>query len=102
MKNLWLTRNSHNCVYARACVKTYKDDSTGLDIFVNTGLKIQHASIVQSLFNKSPLSGAEKHHDFQVTSCHHFVTTDVEFHDQWKHKTSNICLKTNIFSLISD
>jgi len=30
---------------------------------------------------KSPLSGAEKHPDFQVTSCHHFVTTDAKFHD---------------------
>ena len=79
MKNLWLTRNSHNCVYARACVKTYKDDSTGLDIFVNTGLKIQHASIVQSLFNKSPLSGAGKHHNFQVTLCLQNVSTNVNF-----------------------
>jgi hypothetical protein len=28
---------------------------------------------------KSPLSGAGKHHNFQVTSCHHFVSTDVKF-----------------------
>jgi hypothetical protein len=28
---------------------------------------------------KSPLSEAEKHPDFQVTSCHHFVTTNVDF-----------------------
>ena len=27
----------------------------------------------------SPLSGAEKHHNFQVTSCHHFDTTNVDF-----------------------
>ena len=25
------------------------------------------------------LSGAKKHPDFQVTSCHHFVTTNVDF-----------------------
>jgi len=30
-------------------------------------------------FEKSPLSGAEKHPDFQVTSCLHFVTTDAIF-----------------------
>jgi hypothetical protein len=30
-------------------------------------------------FEKSPLSGAGKHPDFQVTSCHHFVTTNVDF-----------------------
>jgi len=28
---------------------------------------------------KSPLSGAVKHPDFQVTSCHHFDTTNVDF-----------------------
>jgi len=27
---------------------------------------------------KSPLSGAGKHPDFQVTSCFHFVTTNVK------------------------
>jgi hypothetical protein len=31
------------------------------------------------LFEKSPLSKAEKHPDFQVTLCHHFVTTNVDF-----------------------
>ncbi len=30
-------------------------------------------------FEKPPLSGAEKYRDFQVTSCHHFVTTNVDF-----------------------
>jgi hypothetical protein len=28
---------------------------------------------------KSPLSGAEKHPEFQVTACHHFDTTNVGF-----------------------
>jgi hypothetical protein len=28
---------------------------------------------------KSPLPGAEKHSYFQVTSCHHFVTTNPNF-----------------------
>jgi len=28
---------------------------------------------------KPPLSESEKHPDFQVTSCHHFVTTNVDF-----------------------
>ncbi len=30
-------------------------------------------------FEKSPLSGTEKHPDFQVTSCHHFDSTNVDF-----------------------
>ena len=30
-------------------------------------------------FEKSPLSEAEKHPDFKVTSCHHFVTTNTDF-----------------------
>ncbi len=34
---------------------------------------------IPELFKKSPLSGAEKHPDFQVTSCHHFVTTNPNF-----------------------
>jgi len=28
---------------------------------------------------KSPFPRAEKHHNFQVTSCHHFVTTNPNF-----------------------
>jgi len=28
---------------------------------------------------KSPLLEAEKHPDFQVTSCHRFVSTNVDF-----------------------
>jgi hypothetical protein len=31
------------------------------------------------LFEKPPLSKAGKHPDFQVTSCHHFDTTNVDF-----------------------
>jgi len=30
-------------------------------------------------FEMSPLSGAEKHRDFKVTSCHQNVTTNVDF-----------------------
>ena len=30
-------------------------------------------------FEKSPLSGAGKRPDFQVTSCHRFDTTNVNF-----------------------
>ena len=30
-------------------------------------------------FEKSRLSGAKKRPDFQVTSCHHFVTTNANF-----------------------
>jgi hypothetical protein len=30
-------------------------------------------------FEKPPLSGPEKHTDFEVTSCLHFDTTNVDF-----------------------
>jgi hypothetical protein len=30
-------------------------------------------------FEKLPFSEAKKHPDFQVTSCRHFDTTDVDF-----------------------
>ena len=34
---------------------------------------------MSEFFEKSPLSGAGKHPDFQVTSCYHFVSTNVDF-----------------------
>jgi len=34
---------------------------------------------------KPPLSGAEKHPDFQVTCWRHFDTTNAKFNDWWKH-----------------
>jgi hypothetical protein len=34
---------------------------------------------ISEFFTTSPLSGAEKHLNFQVTSCHYFVTTNVDF-----------------------
>jgi hypothetical protein len=34
---------------------------------------------MSEFFKKSPLTGAEKHPDFQVTLCLHFVTTNVDF-----------------------
>jgi hypothetical protein len=36
-------------------------------------------------FEKSPLSEAEKHPDFQVTVCLQNVTTNAKFGDLWKH-----------------
>jgi len=48
-------------------------------------------------FEKSPLSGAGKQPNFQVTLCLRFVSTDVKFDDWWMHQISNICRKTNIF-----
>ncbi len=42
-------------------------------------------------FEKSPLSGAGKHPDFQVTVCLRFVTTDVKFDKLWKHRIPNSC-----------
>ncbi len=37
------------------------------------------SSRMSGVFEKSPLSGAEKYPDFQVTSCLRFVTTNVNF-----------------------
>ena len=36
---------------------------------------------VADAIDMSPLSGAGKHYDFQVTLCLHFDTTDVDFAD---------------------
>jgi len=32
-------------------------------------------------FEKSPLSNAEKHHNFQVTLCRYFDTANIKFDD---------------------
>ncbi len=47
-------------------------------------MDFQNGSLIASckipeFSKKSPLSGAEKHPDFQVTVCLHFVTTNVDF-----------------------
>jgi len=42
------------------------------------------------------LSGAEKHSDFQVTSCHHFDTTNVDFAYTKSEKMSIFCENTDI------
>ena len=34
---------------------------------------------IPEFFEKSPLSEAKKHPDFQVTSCHQNVSTNVDF-----------------------
>jgi len=37
------------------------------------------ACFIPSFFEKSPLSRAGEHHNYQVTLCIRFVTTDVDF-----------------------
>ena len=44
-------------------------------------LSIRKSSKMPEFFEKSPLSGAGKHSDFQVTSCLQNDTTDVKFDD---------------------
>jgi hypothetical protein len=34
---------------------------------------------MSEFFEKTPLSGVGKYPDFQVTSCHHFDSTSVDF-----------------------
>jgi len=41
-------------------------------------------------FEKSPLSEAGKYCNFQVTFCHHFVTTNVKFDELGEHQTSKV------------
>jgi len=53
-------------------------DSISLGYSVGNNPFISSCKIPE-FFDKSPLSGAEKHSDFQVTSCHHFVTTNADF-----------------------
>jgi hypothetical protein len=40
---------------------------------------VRESGKMPNFFKKSPLSGAKKHPGFQVTSCHHFDTTNVDF-----------------------
>jgi hypothetical protein len=47
-------------------------------------------------FEKSPSSGAGKHPDFQVTSCLHFVITNVDFAQIESEKMSIFCENANI------
>jgi len=42
-------------------------------------VNVRESSKMPEFFKKSPLSGAEKHHNFQVTSCHQNVSTNVDF-----------------------
>jgi len=48
-------------------------------------------------FEKSPFSRVGKHPDFQVTSCCHFVTTDVDFAYIESEQMLIFCENTNIF-----
>jgi hypothetical protein len=48
-------------------------------------------------FEKSFLSGVGNHPDFQVTFCHHFVITNVDFAYIESEKMSIFCENTNIF-----
>ena len=48
-------------------------------------------------FEKSPLSRAKKHPDFQVTSCHHFDTTNVDFAYTKSEIMLIFCKNTNFF-----
>ncbi|UCE38933.1 MAG: hypothetical protein JSW00_06840 [Thermoplasmata archaeon] len=40
---------------------------------------VRESGKMPGFFEKSPLLGAGKHPDFQVTLCLHFVTTNVNF-----------------------
>ena len=57
---------------------------------------------MSEFFEKSLLSGAGKHPDFQVTLCLQNVSTDAKFDDWWKHQTSNSCRKIPIFKNFKD
>jgi hypothetical protein len=50
---------------------------------MNRTALVKKTTIVSNreLYPKSPLSGAEKHPDFQVTSCLQNNTTDAKFND---------------------
>jgi hypothetical protein len=52
---------------------------------------------IPEFFEKSPLSEAEKHPDFQVTSCHHFDTTNVDFTYIESEEMLIFCENTDIF-----
>jgi hypothetical protein len=58
---------------------TCQPERTGLRTKRPLNGPIFASSRMSGAFENSPLSGTEKHPDFQVTLCLHFVTTDVKF-----------------------
>ncbi len=46
---------------------------------VSVGRQFPTSCKMPEFFKKLSLSEAKKHPDFQVTSCHHFDTTNVNF-----------------------
>jgi hypothetical protein len=52
------------------------------------GAVLSYKKIPECL-EKSLLPRAKKQPDFQVTSCHHFYTTNSKIDDLWKSQTSN-------------
>jgi len=55
------------------------------------------SSRMSGVFEKSPFSGTEKHPDFQVTSCHHFDTTNANFAYIESEYMSIFCENSDIF-----
>jgi hypothetical protein len=55
---------------------------------------------MSEFLEKLPLSGVEKHHNFQVILCHHFVTTNVDFAYIESEIMSIISEKSDIFKIL--
>ena len=66
-------------VYDAGSLQRYTSDKGKKLLRPDEIVDVRESCKTSEFFEKSPLSEAAKHPDFQVTSCHHFVTTNVDF-----------------------
>jgi len=67
-------------VWSAGCIKKrYPSDKRKKLLRSDEIFEVRESCKIPEFSEKSPLSGAEKHRNFQVTSCHPFVSTNVDF-----------------------
>jgi hypothetical protein len=69
----------HEMICSACSVQRYPSDKEKKLLMPDEIFDVRESCKISEFFEKSPLSRAGKHPDFQVTSCHHFDTTNVDF-----------------------
>ncbi len=65
-------------IYMKGGDKSRREDQNSTQTLIPQ-ITLPMSYKTSEFFEKSSLSGAEKHHVFQVTSCRHFDTTNANF-----------------------
>jgi hypothetical protein len=84
-------------VWSTGGVQRYPSDKGKKLLRPNEIFDIRGSSKTSEFSKKSPLSGAEKHPDFQVTQCFQNVTTNVDFAYIESEQISIFFQDTNIY-----